>query len=105
MNENEIEFAPGVPNLKYELFGKLFHWIVDRGVNMNMTGNAAKVLIVLLRYANFKSGQVIIKNETISKKSGIHISEVSKAIRNLIDSGIIESKRKGYVRIITVKQT
>ena len=79
-------------------FGKLPHWLIDYGVLPTLKGNDTKVLCVLIRRADYKTGNGRVSNKRIAEESGANRGSISKSISNLKCAGVIKVWRKGWVR-------
>lgn len=79
-------------------YGKLPHWPVDCGVLPILTGNDVRVLVDLVRWADYKTGIGRIGNKRIAKESGVSYSSISKSFKNLKRLGVIKTWKKGWVR-------
>ena len=82
----------------YPYFGKFPHWIADSGVLEVLRPKAVKLVILLVRRADFITQNGRIGNETISKKCDIGEKSVSGYYKEVQSFGIIKSWRHGWGR-------
>lgn len=97
-------FGPDKPKTKRnDLYNKFPQWLVDNGVIAIIQPKALRVYCVLLRYADFTTGNGRVGNERISRESGVYISSVPACIKFLEGLGIISTWRKGWVRYYKIR--
>ena len=70
-----------------------FLWWTDSDLELNLTYNQF-VLYCLIRTNSSKFGHAMFKQKTISDMVGIDISNVSKAIKQLVNKGLIKTEKQ-----------
>ena len=102
---NDIEFAPGMPEVKEQYkstvdykFRRFPDWIIFNGAIAVLSGNALKVFAVLLAYTNNNSYIGELSNAKLSNLTGICRDNLYKYIKELEKFGILESITHGHVR-------
>jgi DNA-binding MarR family transcriptional regulator len=76
-------------------------YTIDQGHLAKMSGSAALVLMVIARHRNFKTGNSWPSAKTITEEAGVSRTGVFKALKRLVEQGLITRKRgqmdKGFV--------
>lgn len=105
----ETEFPEPSPEIKKYMaeeglkrktahFGKLFHWLTDSGVLEILRPKAIKLILMLIRHADFVTGNGRVGNKKIAKKCGIYKGSVSEYFKEVNFFGVIKTWREGRVR-------
>ena len=74
-------------------FGKLYHFIIDSGALAAMKPTDLKLYSVLLRYADFRTGNARPTDQTIAGKAGVNRSSIPPARARLQGMGLIKAWR------------
>ena len=85
------------PEYKDKDFSRLPRILVTSGLLTKLSNPAIRVYLVILTYANYQTGLSYPTVKTISRLSGINKNLISKALKELILSGLVE-KYKGSER-------
>jgi DNA-binding MarR family transcriptional regulator len=82
-------------------FARLPHEITDEGFLSEMKPNTLRVYLALLRHADYETQQCYPTRRTISAKSGVTFSSISKATGDLEKMGLI---KKTTVNLTPIKR-
>lgn len=83
-------------------FSQVPHWIIEKGFLSVLKPSAVKVLLVLYRYADYKTRNARPTDPLIAKLAGIHISSVPSARKALKSHCLIKAwihKRRWYYQL------
>jgi hypothetical protein len=114
--QEEIEFhepSPGLkefmqaekPKRKNAHFGRIPHWVIDTGVLEVLRPKAVKVILTLIRYADFTTGNGRIGNKKIAQKCDIFKQDIPGYFKEIKFFGVIETWRQGWVRYYHIQDS
>jgi len=97
---SELKEFMGAEELKRKdrRFAKIPHWIVDTGLLEVLRPKAIKLILMLIRHADFVTGNGRVGNKKIAKKCGIYKGSISGYFREVEFFGVIKTWREGWVR-------
>lgn len=82
----------------------IFKAMIDSGDLAQLSGSAVKVYMVIKAHTNFSTGRAFPALETISKKSGISVSQVKRELKTLEDLSYITKAKQGRCNVYTLRE-
>lgn len=84
-----------------------FHVLTELVKNMTiakMDGSALKAYIVIKSFANYHDGQSFPSMETIEKFSGLSPNTLAKALKELVEIGLLAKKKSGRKNVYELRE-
>ena len=94
-NNKQIELIADDFQLKGAEFAHVFRSMMDSGSIALMSGSALKVYIIIKILSGFESGKTTASSDLIGEKAGLSRSQVTRAVKELKDQGLLFSERVG----------
>ena len=94
-NDKQIELIADDFQLQGAEFAHVFRSMMDSGSIALMSGSALKVYIVIKILSGFESGKTTASSDLIGEKTGLSRSQVTRAIKELKEQGLLFSERVG----------
>lgn len=94
-SDKQIELIPDDFELQGAEFTHVFRSMMDSGTIATMSGSALKVYIIIKLRSGFVDGKTTSSSAEIGEKTGLSKSQVTRAIKELRDMGLLFSERIG----------